>query len=286
MNNWDDLRFLVALSKTGTMTAAAKSLGTNTATVSRRIERLSETLGMPAFIKTGEGWRPSEAVASLIQLAQSFDGELQAALNLQAVNSESEPVTISVGSLPIVTSLVLFPGLTRHKPVLEGVQLTFSDRMFKEGLGDHDLVIQYARPGHGRIVARKVGSMSYRFYRFRDGDSGGDWAGLGEAHDDAPMMQAGLNAFGRPPRLRVDSLMALHRLMQMTRLPGPLPELLAEDDPDLVPLDPSIPPKVEECWLFYHESRRNDPGIRRAVDWVIRCFEDLPNQDRLRAAEA
>ena len=55
MNNWDDLRFLVALSKTGTMTAAAKSLGTNTATVSRRIERLSETLGMPAFIKTGEG---------------------------------------------------------------------------------------------------------------------------------------------------------------------------------------------------------------------------------------
>ena len=54
MNNWDDLRFLVALSKTGTMTAAAKSLGTNTATVSRRIERLSETLGMPAFIKTGE----------------------------------------------------------------------------------------------------------------------------------------------------------------------------------------------------------------------------------------
>ena len=89
MNNWDDLRFLVALSKTGTMTAAARSLGTNTATVSRRIERLSDTLGMPAFVKTSDGWRPSEAVSSLISLAQSFDGELQAALNTHGADPEA-----------------------------------------------------------------------------------------------------------------------------------------------------------------------------------------------------
>lgn len=111
MTNWDDLRFLVALSRTGTMTAAARMLGTNTATVSRRIERLSETLGMPAFVKTTEGWQPSEAVSPLIQLAQSFDGELRSALNNRAVGGDSEPVSISLGSLPVITAAVLFPGL-------------------------------------------------------------------------------------------------------------------------------------------------------------------------------
>ena len=160
MNNWDDLRFLVALSKTGTMTAAAKILGTNTATVSRRIDRLSETLGKPAFVKTGDGWRPSDAVSSLIQLAQHFDGQLQATLNSQAVDNATEPVTINIGSLPVVTAAILFPGLTRHHKMLEGVRLTFSDRMFKEGLGENDLVIQTTRPDQGRIVTRKIGRVA------------------------------------------------------------------------------------------------------------------------------
>ncbi|APZ54304.1 LysR family transcriptional regulator [Salipiger abyssi] len=274
MTNWDDLRFLVALSKTGTMTAAAKSLGTNTATVSRRIERLSETLGMPAFVKTAEGWRPSEAVTPLIQLAQSFDGELQSALNNRIVDSEAEPVSISLGSLPIITAVVLFPGLTRHHRMLDGIRLDFSDRMFKEGLGENDLVLQFNRPAQGRIVARRVGSLSFRFYRHRKSECVSNWVGLSDAHDDQPLMRLGHETFGRPPRLRVDNIMALHRLMMVTRLPGALPDLLAAEEPDLEPMLPDADPQTEECWLFYHESRRNDPGIRRTLDWVRTCFED------------
>ncbi|MBN9889105.1 LysR family transcriptional regulator [Salipiger abyssi] len=275
MTNWDDLRFLVALSKTGTMTAAAKILGTNTATVSRRIDRLSETLGMPAFIKTGDGWRPSEAVSPLIQLAQNFDGELQATLNSRPVNNTAEPVTISLGSVPIITALVLFPGLKRHHRMLDGIRLDFSDRMFREGLGENDLVIQFIRPAQGRIIARKVGSLTFRFYRYREGGCLENWAGLSGAHDEQALMRFGHEAFGRAPRLRVDHVMALHRLMQETRLPGPLPDILAAQDPELVPLQPDTPTQTEECWLFYHESRRNDPGIRRTLEWVTTCFEAL-----------
>ena len=277
MNNWDDLRFLVALSKTGTMTAAAKSLGTNTATVSRRIERLSETLGQPAFIKTADGWRPSTAISSLIQLAQSFDGQLQSALNEHAGDTEAEAVTINIGCFPILTNLILVPGLTEHQDLLGGVKLTFSDRFFKEGLGDHDLVIQYHRPAQGRIVARKVGTMCYRFCKFRDAPDATDWVGLGEAHDGSTLMRFGHEHFNRPPKVRVDNLTALHGLMQVTRLPGPVPEILVQRDPNLIPISDDMPSQVEECWVFYHESRRNDPGIRRALDWIIRCFDTIPS---------
>lgn len=158
--------------------------------------------------------------------------------------------------------------------MLDGVRLNFTDRIFREGLGDSDLVLQCNRPEQGRIIARKVGHMDFRFYRFSDASIGSDWAGLGEGHDDSPLMQFGHTHFGREPKLRVDSLMALHRLMKVTKLPGPLPEILAQDDPDLVPLFPEVPSRHEECWLFYHESRRNDPGMRRAVDWIIQCFSD------------
>ena len=50
VQNWDDLKYCLALDEFRTMTAAAKALGTNTATVSRHLERLTEEAGQPLFI--------------------------------------------------------------------------------------------------------------------------------------------------------------------------------------------------------------------------------------------
>ncbi|NDV97926.1 LysR family transcriptional regulator [Salipiger sp. PrR002] len=275
MNNWDDLRFLVALSKTGTMTAAAKLLGTNTATVSRRIERLSETLGVPAFVKTADGWRPSEAVRDLIDVALNFDGQLKATLNSQTSGIEGEIVPLALGASPIISALLLFPGLAPKANPLTGVQLNITDRLDREGLGQNDLVVQFGRPDQGRIVARKAGDISFRPYRFRDADPDCDWIGLNNAPARSRILRSAHDLFGKEPKFRVDHFMALHTLMQTTRLGGPLPDLLAQNTPDLVPVCASATPVTLDCWLFYHESRRSDPGMRRAVDWVIHCFESF-----------
>ncbi|MCA0942938.1 LysR family transcriptional regulator [Salipiger pacificus] len=273
MNNWDDLRFLVALSKTGTMTAAAKLLGTNTATVSRRIERLSDTLGVPAFVKTADGWRPSEAVRELINVAQNFDGQLKSTLNNQGAGLDVESVSLSLGASPIIASLVLFPGLGPQADLLTNVQLTVTERREREGLGENDLVVQFGRPDQGRIVARKAGEMSFRPYRFRDSDAEGGWVGLNTSTSRSRILRQAYEVFAKEPKITVDNFIALHRLMQITRMSGPLPDLLACQTPDLVPAAPETAPETLECWLFYHESRRTDSGMRRAVDWIIQCFE-------------
>ncbi|SFE21699.1 LysR family transcriptional regulator [Roseivivax sediminis] len=277
MDNWDDLRFLVALSKAGTMTAAAKHLGTNTATVSRRIERLSEQLGTPAFIKTTDGWRPSDAVVRLIEVAQAFDGTLQSVLNDETARHSNEPVKISIGSIPIVTSQVLIPGLQRHGSMLDGVSITFTDRVFREGLGENDLVVMYGQPDSGRIVTRKAGQLSFRLYQQKDVAISDSWAGLGEAHDAYPPMQQGFARFARAPKIRVDSFIALFSLMKMTGLPGPLPDVLAAQDPAFVPLElePTHAPFQADFWLMFHETRRSDPAMRTVVEWIATCFEDI-----------
>ncbi|ETX13094.1 transcriptional regulator [Roseivivax halodurans JCM 10272] len=279
MDNWDDLRFLVALSKTGTMTAAAKHLGTNTATVSRRIERLSEQLGTPAFVKTSDGWKPSDAVLKLIEISQAFDGTLQSVINTHVQTLSNEPVHLNLGCIPIVSSQVLFPGLKRRADMLKGISITFSDRVFREGLGENDLVIMYGQPDSGRIVTRKAGQLGFRLWRFRDADSDDQWAGLTEAHDDYPPMQMGLKRFAGPPKIRVDSFVALYSLMQLTRLPGPLPEVLAAQDPSLVPVEPGAAPFAADFWLMFHETRRSDPAMRAVVEWVTACFEDVAQHE-------
>ena len=51
LQKWEDLKFCPALKRYQTMTAAARALGTNTATVSQRIDRLTEEAGEPLFLR-------------------------------------------------------------------------------------------------------------------------------------------------------------------------------------------------------------------------------------------
>lgn len=49
MIDWDDIRYFLAVSRGGSVRAAAKSLGVNHATVLRRIAQLEERLGALMF---------------------------------------------------------------------------------------------------------------------------------------------------------------------------------------------------------------------------------------------
>jgi DNA-binding transcriptional LysR family regulator len=51
------------------MTASARALGTNTATVSRRIDCLTEEAGEPLFLSESTQWRATELGHELTQIA-------------------------------------------------------------------------------------------------------------------------------------------------------------------------------------------------------------------------
>jgi DNA-binding transcriptional LysR family regulator len=54
--NWDDLRYVLAVAETGTVSAAARQLGVNHATVLRRIAAFEERHGAPVFQRSGQGY--------------------------------------------------------------------------------------------------------------------------------------------------------------------------------------------------------------------------------------
>ena len=54
--NWDDLRFVLALSKAGSLARAAKELKVDHTTVGRRIEAVEADLGLRLFTRTTTGY--------------------------------------------------------------------------------------------------------------------------------------------------------------------------------------------------------------------------------------
>lgn len=79
MQNWDDLKFCLALERYQTMTAAARALGTNTATVSRRIDRLTEEAGEPLFLRDNTQWRATDMGRELAQIALRIEDRISRA---------------------------------------------------------------------------------------------------------------------------------------------------------------------------------------------------------------
>ena len=64
--NWDDLRFVLALSKAGSLARAAKELRVDHTTVGRRIEAVEADLGLRLFTRTTTGYVPTAEAERLM----------------------------------------------------------------------------------------------------------------------------------------------------------------------------------------------------------------------------
>src|SRR5690349_18049516 len=64
--NWDDLRFVLALAKAGSLLKAAKELEVDHTTVARRIESVEGALGVRLFTRTTTGYVPTSEAEGLL----------------------------------------------------------------------------------------------------------------------------------------------------------------------------------------------------------------------------
>ncbi|WP_207004498.1 LysR family transcriptional regulator [Trinickia mobilis] len=78
MNNvdWNDLRFLLAVARSGSAAGAARVLGVSHATVLRRIQALEDGVGTPLFDRLHTGYVPTAAGQRFIEVGDAFERTL------------------------------------------------------------------------------------------------------------------------------------------------------------------------------------------------------------------
>ena len=274
MPSWDDLKYLLALTRHGRMNAAAQSLGINVATVSRRIERLSEILGQPAFIKKAEGWVPSPAIQGLVSLAEEIEQRLEREMNNIHAGTAGHTLQLSIGCPPFVSQYILYPGLDDKGPELEQVSFNFARRIAEEGMGDNDIAVALKRPDSGRIIARRIADLHVSLYRARGAEQNEGWVGFREAYDDVPIMREMHEHFRMPPRIRVESFNDLAEVLAATGLCGPLVDVVGRAHPELERLPSPVIGEQAEMWILFHASRKGDRVLQDTVNWIENCIKN------------
>jgi DNA-binding transcriptional LysR family regulator len=74
--NWDDLRFVLALRRAGSLGAAARLLKVESSTVSRRLSSIEEALGVQLAAQLPGGLQLNEAGITVADLAEGIDGRI------------------------------------------------------------------------------------------------------------------------------------------------------------------------------------------------------------------
>ena len=74
--NWDDLRFFLALARTGKLIGAGAMLDVDHTTVRRRIMTLEETLGETLFARSPKGYALTDAGERLVSHAEDVESRM------------------------------------------------------------------------------------------------------------------------------------------------------------------------------------------------------------------
>ena len=158
---WDDIRFLLAVAKTGSYAAAAKELFTNTSTISRRMHRLEHFLGAKLFDRHARGMRPTPTGMALIEHAKPMETTVNRIETYLAGSDQEIPGKISISATDGIATNWLTPTLADFQQQYPEVQieLVICFRPVDLRNREADIAIRLFEPMDTNIEAEKVGVM-------------------------------------------------------------------------------------------------------------------------------
>jgi DNA-binding transcriptional LysR family regulator len=183
--DWTNLRYFLVFAGGGSLSAAAKELGTDHSTVARRIQGLEKELGLllvdrraRAYSLTAAGQRICE-LGALVEIAI---GDVERFAQSVARTPQG---TVRVSGPPIFISHFIAPRLARlqtQHPELR-IDLIGEAREASLTRREADIALRLFRPREEALVARKLCTISYGLYGTKEylaGRPKQDWDFLGQ----------------------------------------------------------------------------------------------------------
>lgn len=268
--NWNDLRYLLAVARGGTLSAAARSLHVDQTTVTRRVAAIETALGAHLFDRAEGLMRPTAAGEEALDRAERVESEVLA-LQESLTGADRQPEgSVRLTAVPTIINRLLIPNLARlfdTYPRLR-VEVLADSGNLSLTKREADIALRLARPESGTALCRSIGALGYSVY----GPAGGNpadlpWLTYEDSYLDLPQARW-IAKHGGPARLGVGDAESLFQAVRAGLGRTVLPDFMAGPDPRLVRLsDGSV--LTREVWLLVHPELRPLARISVTVDWLV-----------------
>jgi len=285
MDDWNDLRLVLAIARSGALTGAAVALGINHSTAFRRLGALETRLAVRLFERLPAGvYAPTPAGERMAAAAERIETETSA-LDREIVGRDLR----LTGRLRVTASETLAYSLLtrqigRFRAAHPGIQveLVIDNRVLSLSRREADIALRVTRPSEGDLHGRKLADIGWTIYAARDlatrlpplpssmrldgcpvigweaGVSGVNAADWLNAH-------AGEAAFAYRTNSVVNQFIAARAGIGVAVLPC----YLGDPERELVRLVPQpVPALSRELWIVTHNALRRTARVRAFFDVV------------------
>ncbi len=280
--NWDDVRIFLNVARSGQILGAARALGLNHATVSRRLSALEQSMQAKLFLRRTSGCDLTAEGETFLSAAERMEAEmLEAQARIGHVDAALAG-TVRIGAPDGFGISFLAPrlgALTARHPALK-IQLVPVPRSFSLSRREADIAITVERPEQGRVVARKLVDYSLGLYACRSYlDQAGEPADLAAlsthrliGYVEDLVFSPSLN-FSDDLQVRFDARFEISSAVGQLEAVrsgagiGILHDFAARGDATLKRLFPDK--TIDRAyWLVFHESVRDMTRIRIVADFI------------------
>jgi len=283
--DWNDLKIILAIGRSGSLSAAAKALDMNHSTVFRRINGIEEKMGVRFFDRLPQGYSMTEAGETATRAAERIDNEVNSLsrellgkdLRLQGNIRVTAPEGIALKLLrPIIASFLKQHSAIKIDFVVTGSALQLAHR-------EADLAVRVTNNPPETSIGRRICQFRFSCYASKayikkhkfKGKEGFDWLLL----DDSPhwfsstiWKKMGINdrQYNSNVTLRSDNTMTIVNAAIDGLGVAPLPCFLGDRENNLVriiePLKQasykeSAKQKPLELWLLMHPDLRHTTRV-------------------------
>jgi len=285
--NWDDLRFFLAVCRTNSFIAAAARLQVTHTTVSRRITALEDSLDTQLFLRSEKGCRLTPAGEALLPHAEQLETTV---VNLEeSVRGRDSQLsgTIRIGTPDGLGNCFLATHLgefQKRHPDLE-IELIAVPMYYSLSKREIDILITITRPTSANIIVRKVSSYRLGLFASKGYLNNHDKISNNEdlaGHDLIDYIKdllydeslRFLNEFisNKTARFRSSTVIGQMSAMVAGAGIGVIPYFMAHTEPSLAPVLPDL--YVERnFWLQVNQDTRQLARVRATIDFIINQIE-------------
>jgi DNA-binding transcriptional LysR family regulator len=291
---WSLVQAFLAVAEHGSLSAAARALGSSQPTLGRQIRSMEEELGVELFLRHEKGLELSETGRSLLGSARAMrqavhDLELRAAGKGEALEGTvriTSSVAVATHHLPAIIAR-----LRREEPLI-AIELFPSDESSNLHFREADIAVRMYRPTQLDLVTQFLGELSLGVFAAKSyAERRGLPATVAEllGHDVVGMdrntaILEGFRRGGFPVerewfKVRCDDTATYWQLVRAGCGIGFGQTSIGRHDPELVevPLDLGLPRL--SVWLTAHEALRQMPRVRRIWDRLAEGLREVVKAD-------
>ncbi|MCJ2139616.1 LysR family transcriptional regulator [Methylobacterium sp. E-066] len=276
MVDWQDLHHFAVLARAGSLSAAARDLGVDHATIGRRVASLEDALALRLIERLPRRVTLTPEGIAIAALAAEMAGTVQA-IERRARGYAASPVaTVRISAPPALAARLIAPQVASFHRAHPGITLVLSGaaRIAALDRGEAEIAVRLTRPDDPDLLIRRIGVMRFGLYATPDqaAKPAADWTFIGydSALEHVPQ-QAWLRTLlaGRPIVFQASDLFGQQEAARAGLGAVVLPRFLGNGDAALIrlPVEPKPPPR--DVWLVTYPDLKRSPVIRAALAFLV-----------------